>query len=95
MTNYLTVTLGIDATKALGGKRLTKKWLREYLRDHPEKDFRNHTHGVRGTYVNGEDCIRHDYTLEVHDLQGRSVAMVNFQTALDSGNEWGYQAVVR
>lgn len=87
------VVPGIDMQRALdrSGSRLTKKWLREYLRDNPQKDFRNV--GFRsGTYVNGQDAINFDLTLEVrggYDL----VAVVNFQPT--DTNEWGYQAVVR
>ncbi len=90
MTQYLSVTPGIDMSQALGEQRLTKKWLREYLRTNPQKDFRNHT--GRGAYVNGQDCINGDLTLQVM-RDGTTVAMVNFQPTTD--NEWGYQAVVR
>lgn len=92
MTTYLSVTPGIDMSQALGAQRLTKKWLRDYLRDHPEKDFRNHT--GRGAYVNGEDAVRMDLTLEVFDSHlTRRVGIVNFQPT--DLNQWGYQAVVR
>lgn len=92
MTTYLSVTPGIDMSQALGGKRLTKKWLREYLRDNPQKDFRNHT--GPGSYVNGEDCLNYDLSLVVHDSTTQSVvASVDFQKS--DANEWGYQAVVR
>lgn len=93
MTTYLTVTPGIDMRSALGQDRLTKKWLREYLRDHPEKDFRVLTYGVRGP-VNGENAIQMDLTLQVvgpYD-PGTVVGTVNFQPT--DANEWGYQAVV-
>lgn len=93
MSTYLTVTTGIDMRSALGKERLTKKWLRDYLRDHPEKDFRVLTHGVRGP-VNGENVIDLDLTLQVvaPNDPGTVVANVNFQRV--EGTEWGYQAVV-
>jgi hypothetical protein len=94
MTQYLPVAPGIDMREALGSKRLTKKWLRDYLRKNPQKDFRNLNGG--GTYVNGEECIKHDLTLEVRSLKPGSnelVALVDFQPT--DANEWGYQAVVR
>lgn len=91
MTTYLSVTPGIDMSQALGTARLTKKWLRDYLRDNPQKDFRNHTGA--GAYVNGEDCIRQDLSLEVYDSGHRLVACVDFQST--NANDWGYQAVVR
>lgn len=94
MTIFLSVTPGIDMTRALGDSRLTKKWLREYLRDNPQKDFR--VHGS-GQFVNGEDCMRYDLELEVrrpsdHDL----VAAVYFLDApRTEANLWGYVAVIR
>lgn len=90
----LPVSLGIDMRAALKEQPLTKEWLRDYLRDNPQKDFRNLNGG--GSYVNGEECIRHDLTLEVRSLKPGSnelVALVDFQTT--DANEWGYQAVVR
>jgi hypothetical protein len=94
---YLAVAAGIDMSKALNGQRITKRWLRDYLRDHPEKDFRIlNTRGHGGAYVNGQDAITNDLTLEVRSLRAGSnelVALVDFQPTDD--NEWGYQAVVR
>lgn len=93
MTTYLSVTPGIDMNSALGKQRLTKKWLRDYLRDNPQKDFRNLTR-QGGTYVNGEDCIEYDLSLEVRRADSLElVASVEFQKS--DANEWGYQAVVR
>lgn len=96
MTTYVPVTPGIDMSAAMrrdGARRLTKKWLREYLKANPQKDFRNEDlHG--GTYVNGGDAVQGDLTLQVMDPATMStVAMVVFQTT--DTNEWGYQAVVR
>lgn len=95
-TTYVPVVPGIDMSQALrksNMKRLTKKWLRDYLRDNPQKDFRS-LDGRGGTYVNGQDAVAMDLTLQVYDAEQRStVAMVNFQPT--SANEWGYQAVVR
>jgi hypothetical protein len=86
------VAPGIDMSDALMGRRLTKAFLRGYLRENPQKDFRILVSGM-GTYVNGEDAIRHDLTLEVRQPRGGDfVALVNFQSTDD--NEWGYQAVV-
>lgn len=102
MTQYLAVAPGVDMTDAmhlLNGGRLTKKWLRDYLRDNPQKDFRILNPvgaGASGTYVNGQDAIRHDLTLEVRSLRPGSndlVALVDFQRT--DANDWGYQAVVR
>lgn len=90
MTEYISVTPGIDMSQALNGARLTKKWLRDYLRDNPQKDFRM---VGRSSYVNGEECIDHDLVLEVRrpgDLH--LVAVATFQRT--TANEWGYQAVV-
>lgn len=90
----LPVSLGIDMRGALGKEELTKDWLRDYLRDNPQKDFRNLNGG--GTYVNGEECIKHGLTLEVRSLKPGSnelVALVDYQST--DANEWGYQAVVR
>lgn len=97
MSETASVTLGIDLSAALGSERLTKKWLREYLRTNPQKDFviRNTAGPLarwHGKYINGQDCIRQDVTLEVHQ-DGKSIAFVDFQATTD--NEWGYQAVVR
>lgn len=109
MTEILNVTPGIDMSEALAGQRLTKKWLREYLRSNPQKDFRNHT--GRGAYVNGEDCVNYDLSLEVRDPETMNlVAVVEFQrvekadfsTLTPEQREqvrpqqvWGYVAVVR
>lgn len=86
------VVPGIDMSAALMGQRLTKTWLRNYLRTNPQKDFRILVSGM-GTYVNGEDAIRHDLTLEVMTPdQSDLVGLVNFQSTDDG--DWGYQAVV-
>lgn len=91
MTTYISVHPGIDMTEALNGQRLTKKWLRDYLRTNPQKDFRV---AGNGQYVNGEDAIRADLSLEVRrPITLDLVACVDFQTS--THNEWGYQAVVR
>lgn len=90
MTTYIPVSPGIDMSAALGKARLTKKWLRDYLRDNPQKDFRSLMMGG-GSYVNGETALRMDLTLEVHH-NGASIALVNFQPT--DTNDWGYQAVV-
>ena len=98
MTKTVPVLPGIDMSRALGSARLTKDWLREYLRANPEKDFAN-IGTDRGAYVNGEDCIRHDLTLEVRDrnyFRDHVVALVVFQPCEKTDdNPWGYQAVVR
>ena len=91
MTTYISVTPGIDMTLALGDERLTKKWLRAYLAEHPEKDFR-----VMGSsqYVNGQDCVRYNLSLEVRRPSDAGlVAGVDF--GVTDTNEWGYAAVVR
>lgn len=102
-TTYVPVSPGIDMSRALGGARLTKKWLREYLRDHPEKDFRNL--GLGGSYVNGQDALNMDLTLQVMS-NGSTVAMVHYQRVerkpsrsddeipVAPAEFWGYQAVV-
>lgn len=94
MTTYLSVTPGIDMSRDLASSRLTKKWLREYLRANPQKDFRIHG---SGTFVNGEDCIREDISLEVRNpATSELVAAVEFQAVeRTEQNPWGYQAVVR
>lgn len=95
----LAVAPGIDMSSALNGQRVTKRWLREYLRDHPEKDFRILNPvgaGASGAYVNGQDAIQNNLTLEVRSLRPGSnelVALVDFQPT--DANDWGYQAVVR
>lgn len=92
MHTYLSVVPGIDMTRALGDMRLTKKWLRDYLRDHPEKDFRC-LDTSRGTYVNGGDATAIGMDLTLRVMRGATtVAMVNYQRT--ETNEWGYQAVV-
>ena len=93
MTEYLSVEPGVDMTTALNGARLTKKWLRDYLRTNPQKDFRILGGRWRGSYVNGEDCIRQDAVLEVRDRNLTLVAVVTFQAT--DASDWGYQAVVR
>lgn len=99
MTTTLIVSPGIDMGDALrretGGK-LTKAWLRDYLRGNPQKDFRIvGGPGPLGSYVNGEDAIRHDLSLEVRMPNGH-VAVVDYQSCpVTDRNEWGYQAVVR
>jgi len=92
-TTYVPVTPGIDMTQALGGSRLTKTWLRDYLRVFPQKDFRNL--GPGGSYVNGQEAVDGDLTFQVYDAKrpGTTIAMVYFQRTTD--NSWGYQAVVR
>jgi hypothetical protein len=96
MTTYIQVFPGIDMSRALQGKRPTKRWLREYLRDNPHKDFGVLTPGM-GSYVNGEDAIRHDLTLEVYatSIGASLVAVVNFQSCEPTNAKpWPYQAVV-
>ena len=96
MTNYIPVSPGPDMTRALQGKNVTKKWLREYLRDNPQKDFRSLAM-AGGAYVNGEDAIRDDLTLEVYrsEIGATLVAMVNFQpTEPTNARPYPYQAVV-
>jgi hypothetical protein len=99
MNETLSVEPGVDMSQALGPHaKLTKKWLREYLRANPEKDFRILSGRWRGSYVNGEDCIREDVTLDVVDphYYHEHVAFVNFQHCdRTQSNLWGYQAVVR
>lgn len=89
----LTVAPGIDMTRALGSERLSKQWLRDYLRKNPEKDFRNLSGG--GTYVNGGDAVRMDLTLQVVSMRNPAtvIAVVNYQR--DAHTDWGYQAVVQ
>jgi len=90
---YVPVVPGVNLSKALDGKRLTKKWVREMMLAHPEWDWRN-IGPSRGTYINGQDCVTYDVTLEVRDPKSMSlVALVTFQPT--DANEWGYQAVVR
>lgn len=92
MTLWVPVVPGVNLSSALGEARLTKKWVREIMRQHPEWDWRNLSPLIRGTYVNGEDAIRHgDMVLQV--MRGGSVvATITFQRT--DANEWGYQAVV-
>jgi hypothetical protein len=90
MTTYLAVEPGVNLSRALGGERLTKKWVRERMREHPEWDWRILTPGF-GSYINGQDAIANDVTLQVM-RDGSTVAMVNFQSSADG--DWGYQAVV-
>jgi hypothetical protein len=94
MTEYLSVAPGIDMSTALNGGRLTKKWLRDYLRDNPEKDFRILGGRWAGSYVNGGDAMTQDLVLEVRDPQTLDLkGVVAFQRT--DANDWGYQAVVR
>jgi hypothetical protein len=97
MTEYLSVAPGVDMTNAmhlLNGGRLTKKWLREYLRTNPQKDFRILGGRWAGSYVNGEECVKQDLCLEVRDPQTLDLkGVVVFQ--MTTLNDWGYQAVVR
>lgn len=81
MTTYVPVDLGIEMRRALGSKRLTKKWLREYLAAHPAHDFVNL--GPGGTYVNGNEALRYGLVLEVHDVD-RSIATVTFTEVGDA-----------
>lgn len=89
MHQYVPVAPGPNLSRLLGGQRLTKKFVREAMRDHPEWDWRNL--GSGGTYVNGGDAIRYDLTLQVME-NGTTKAMVNFQA--DETKPFGYQAVV-
>jgi len=93
VTTFVMVVPGIDMTRALGEQRLTKKWLRSYLADHPEKDFRI---SGSGRYVNGEDCIRYNLVLEVRRPPLNAlVGLVEFRACeRTEDNLWGYEAVV-
>lgn len=102
MTTYLSVGMGVDMSQAWAIEAKpgrdgrtpapTKAWLREYLRTHPQKDFRNL--GFGGSYVNGQDAMREDLTLQFNCRSG--TALINFQPVEKSdANPWGYQAVVR
>lgn len=93
MTEYVPVAPGINLTQHLARTktgRITKAWVRQVMREHPEWDWRNLGMG-RGTYVNGEDAIRYDLTLQVME-NGTTKAMVNFQA--DVNEVVGYKAVV-
>jgi len=84
------------AFEATGQTRLTKTWVREYLRtaDLGVVLFRNEaTQFFPGTYVGAALAVANDLTLEVHDDLSRSVAMVNFQLVRRDGTD--IQAVVR
>lgn len=92
-SQYVPVTPGVNLSRHLREQtktgRITKAWVREVMREHPEWDWRNLGDG--GTYVNGEDAIRLDLTLQVMD-NGTTRAMVNFQSNVNL--PVGYQAVV-
>lgn len=93
MHTYVPVQPGPNMTDLLrkDGCRLTKRWVREVMRDHPEWDWRNL--GPGGTYVNGGDAIHLGLTLQVYGADGATtVAMVAFQT--DDTMPYGYLAVV-
>lgn len=81
MTTYIPVTPGVNLTRALDGGRLTKKWVRDAMRDHPEWDWRNLGFGY--TYVNGSDAAALDLTLQVM-RDGTTVCMVTFKRTDDS-----------
>ena len=89
---WITVEPGVDMTDAIyttGSGRLTKVWLRHYLRDNPLKDFRILSIGHGGSYLNANEVIADDLTLEVY-WHNRFVAVVNFR--MNGGN---VEAVVR
>lgn len=90
MHEYVPVAPGVNLTRLLAGQRLTKKFVREAMRDHPEWDWRNLSMRP-GTYVNGEDAVRYDLTLQVMD-NGSHVAMVDFKA--DVNQPSGVVAVV-
>lgn len=90
MFNYLTVTLGSQAQQDLAGQRLTKKWLRDYLRSHPLTRFADQTHGSGYLVVDASIAVRDGLTFEVHNDRSESVAVVEFQAV-----NGGFQAVVR
>lgn len=91
MTTYVPVRPGINMKGRLGGDRLTKKFVREIMREHPEWDWRNL--GPGGAYVNGEDAVRYDLILQVYaDDLATTLCMVHFQA--DQTKPFGYQAVV-
>jgi hypothetical protein len=96
LSEYLTVAPGVNLTRHLAehtpNGRVTKAWVRLAMQQHPEWDWRNL--GPGGTYVNGQDCIRQDLTLQVVDpaSPGTVKAMVNFQ--INVTKPIGYQAVV-
>lgn len=94
MSNTITVRPGIDMMKVIGKSKLTKKFLREYLAKNPQKDFQILSGRWSGAYINGEQCIDSDFTLDVIDpnYYSEHVAFVNFQRGGET--EWGYQAVV-
>lgn len=77
MHEYLTVAPGVNLSRLLGGKRLTKKFVRDAMRDHPEWDWRILSVG-HGTYVNGEDAIRYNLTLDV-SVDGSHLAFIDFK----------------
>lgn len=90
---YVAVEPGVNLSRALAGHTLTKAWVRDVMNRHPQWDWRE----VGLTrYVNGEDAIRFDLTLDVHKLTRSGyfehVAFVNYQP--DPNEEWGYKAVV-
>lgn len=94
MTTYVPVRPGVNLSRHLRlntkNGRITKVWLRQVMRSHPEWDWFNL--GLDGgTYVNGADAIRSDLTLQVMD-GGTTIAMINF--AADDTNEYGLKAVV-
>jgi len=86
------------AFEKTGQTRLTKKWVRDYLRtaDMGTLLFRNESKFFPGTFVGPALAIAQDLTFEVHDDQSRSVAMVNFQfIEMRKERTDGVQAVVR
>jgi hypothetical protein len=98
MNQTAVVTLGAQQTITLhkSGNRLTKKWLRDYLRDNAGTDFilRNTAGPLArwcGKPISGRDGAERGLTFEVHDSQGRHVASVEWQI----GDGATLQAVVR
>ena len=93
MHETVPVLPGPNLLKLLGDQRLTKRWVREIMKDHPEWDWRI----VSGPYINGEGAIRYKKALDVKrrnpDLTIDHVCFIEFQESVDS--PFGYQAVVR
>jgi hypothetical protein len=94
MHEYIPVAPGINLTQHLAANtkhgRITKVWVRQVMREHPEWDWRNL--GLNGgTYLNGEDAAKHDLTLQVME-NGTTKAMVNFK--VDVNQPSGVIAVV-
>lgn len=90
---YIEVEPGVNLSRALGGRAITKAWVRDMMRRHPEWDWRMMS---TGQYVNGGDAVRYDLTLDVQKLTRSGyfshVAFINYQS--DEAEEYGYKAVV-